>query len=330
MKGKHKVIVQNNKLYYEFEIKRNITIIQGDSATGKTTLINMVRQAANFGVSSGIDILCDVPCRTLEGVDWKLILSNLSNHILFIDEENHFINTEEFAAAVRESDNYFVLITRENLYNLPYSVEEIYGLHSSGKYQNSKKIYQEMYRVYSNAEELPIQPETILVEDSNSGYDFFQAVSGEKDRKCVSAGGKSNIFSLLNGMGDEEICVVADGAAIGPEMSGLYKLAKNRKNIKLYLPESFEWLILKSGLIEGKEIQKILDKPEEYIDGKKYFSWERFFTQFLVENTRDTYLRYSKSRLNPAYLHEKNKNALLKCMEGIEINASQAPSVKSG
>ena len=35
MKGKHKVVVKNNKLHYEFEIKCNITIIKGDSATGK-------------------------------------------------------------------------------------------------------------------------------------------------------------------------------------------------------------------------------------------------------------------------------------------------------
>ena len=55
-------------------------------------------------------------------------------------KRNAFIKTEQFAKAVRESDNYFVLITRENLYNLPYSVEEIYGLHSSGKYQNTKRI----------------------------------------------------------------------------------------------------------------------------------------------------------------------------------------------
>ncbi len=49
MKGLHKVIVQNNRLHYEFDIKRNITIIQGNSATGKTTLINMLRQAENLG-----------------------------------------------------------------------------------------------------------------------------------------------------------------------------------------------------------------------------------------------------------------------------------------
>lgn len=136
MVGKHRVVVKNNRLHYEFEIKRNITIIKGDSATGKTTLVNMIRQFANLGNSSGIDVICDVPCRTLEGADWKIILQNISGNILFIDEENVFIRSEEFASEIKESDNYFVIITRENLYNLPYSVEEIYGLHSSGKYQN--------------------------------------------------------------------------------------------------------------------------------------------------------------------------------------------------
>ena len=61
-----------------------------------------------------------------------------------------------------------MLITRENLYDLPYSVEEIYGLHSSGKYQNTRKVYQQMYRIYSDKNILPIKPEKIIVEDSNS------------------------------------------------------------------------------------------------------------------------------------------------------------------
>jgi hypothetical protein len=35
MKGKYHVIVQNKRLRHEFDIKRNITIIRGDSATRK-------------------------------------------------------------------------------------------------------------------------------------------------------------------------------------------------------------------------------------------------------------------------------------------------------
>lgn len=318
MKGKYKVIVRNNKLHYEFEIKRNITIIQGDSATGKTTLINMLRQAENLGESSGVDVLSNVPCRILEGVSWKLILQNTAGTIFFIDEENAFINTEEFAAEVRGSDNYFVLITRENLYNLPYSVEEIYGLYASGRYQNTKKIYQQMYRIYSDIQKLPIKPELFIVEDSNSGYEFFKAVSGEKNLECESAGGKSNIFSKIKNVKNREVCVIADGAAIGPEMNGLYEISHKKKNIHLYLPESFEWIVLKSGLIDDRETRKILETPELFIDSKKYFSWERFFTNLLIEKTKNSYLQYRKSAINKTYLHSKNKEKILNCIEAIQ------------
>lgn len=318
MKGKYKVIVRNNKLHYEFEIKRNITIIQGDSATGKTTLINMLRQAENLGESSGVDVLSNVPCRILEGVSWKLILKNTAGTIFFIDEENAFINTEEFAAEIRGSDNYFVLITRENLYNLPYSVEEIYGLYASGRYQNTKKIYQQMYRIYSDIQELPIKPELFIVEDSNSGYEFFKAVSDERNLECESAGGKSNIFSKIKNVKNREVCVIADGAAIGPEMNGLYEISHKKKNIHLYLPESFEWIVLKSGLIDDREIRKILETPELFIDSKKYFSWERFFTNLLIEKTKNSYLQYRKSAINKTYLHSKNKEKILNCIEAIQ------------
>jgi hypothetical protein len=319
MKGKHRIVVKNNRLHYEFEIKRNITIIQGDSATGKTTLINMLRQAENLGESSGIDVISDVPCRILEGNNWKIILENSSGNIFFIDEENSFINTEEFASMVKESDNYFVLITRENLYNLPYSVDEIYGLHESGKYHDTRKVYQQMYHIYSIEEKFPIEPEKIIVEDSNSGYEFFKKISAEKNIACLSAGGKSNIFSLIKRQSAGEICVVADGAAIGPEMNRLYKETLKKKNIHLYLPESFEWLILSSGLISDKDIKTMLEEPENYIDSTEYFSWERFFTKLLVTRTEETYLKYSKSKLNSNYLHEKNKERIVNMIQGIKI-----------
>ncbi len=135
----------------------------------------------------------------------------------------------------------------------------------------------------------------------------------------MSAGGKSKIFSLIKRQGAEEICVVADGAAIGPEMNRLYKETLKKKNIHLYLPESFEWLILSSGLISDKDIKVMLEEPENYIDSTEYFSWERFFTKLLVTRTEETYLKYSKSKLNSNYLHEKNKERIVNMMQGIKM-----------
>ena len=118
----------------------------------------------------------------------------------------------------------------------------------------------------------------------------------------------------------EELCVIADGAAIGPEMNGLYQKIQKNSNIKLYLPESFEWIILNAGILEGKEIQEILQNPEAYIDSKEYFSWERYFRKLLIEKTEGTYLQYKKATLNETYLHEKNKRKILQSMKGIDFS----------
>ena len=124
-------------------------MIRGDSATGKTTLINLLEQAAVLGESSGVEVFCERPCRTLSGNDWNVGLPNIHEQIIFLDEENRFVKSQEFAAAVKASDNYFVIITREDLPNLPYSVDEIYGIHISGKYHDLKRTYNELYRIYS-------------------------------------------------------------------------------------------------------------------------------------------------------------------------------------
>ena len=140
MKGKHSVTIKNNVLRYQFEIRRNITIIKGDSATGKTTLIDMIREYDENGEQSGITLQCDKTCVVLEGRQWKILLESIHDSIVFIDEGNQFITTDEFALALKQSDNYYVIVTREGLPNLPYSVEEIYGIKTSGKYGTLQQI----------------------------------------------------------------------------------------------------------------------------------------------------------------------------------------------
>ena len=44
MIGKHEVVVQNNRVQYKFAVRRNLTILRGDSATGKSTLIDLIAQ----------------------------------------------------------------------------------------------------------------------------------------------------------------------------------------------------------------------------------------------------------------------------------------------
>ena len=41
MKGKHRIVVSTKRQKYEFELRRNLTILRGDSATGKKQSIEM-------------------------------------------------------------------------------------------------------------------------------------------------------------------------------------------------------------------------------------------------------------------------------------------------
>ena len=57
--------------------------------------------------------------------------------------------SDEFAACIQKTDNYYVIATREGIPSLPYSVNEIYGIRNSGKYGELKQTYQEFYHLYN-------------------------------------------------------------------------------------------------------------------------------------------------------------------------------------
>lgn len=321
MKGKHRIIISTKRLKYDFELRRNLTIIRGDSATGKTTLVEMIQDYINNPSGTPVELHCDKNCYVLEGALWKEQLSGISDGIVFIDEGNWFIKSVEFASLIQQTDNYYVIISRESLPTLPYSVEEIYGIRTSGKYGSLKQVYHEFYRIYGEVdEEDNIRPAIVMTEDSNSGYQFFNHVCSENGIKCISINGKSNIFHYLNIHNDmENILVIADGAAFGSEIDRVLHLIKQRKNIKLYLPESFEWLILTSGILKSNYIEEVLSNPSEHIESKDYFSWERFFTATLIEETQNSYLLYSKTKLNEVYLTDGNKDMILEQMKRISL-----------
>ena len=320
MKGKHRIIVSTKRLKYDFEIRRNLTVIRGDSATGKTTLVDMIREYVNNPSGTPVELTCDKKCYVLEGSLWKEQLSAMQDSIVFIDEGNEFIKTVEFADTIQKTDNYYVIVSRESLPSLPYSVEEIYGIRTSGKYGTLKPCYHEFYRIYgAQTLKKDIKPEVVITEDSNSGYQFFNSVCRQQQLKCETMNGKSNVFHYLNMHKNERILVIADGAAFGSEIDRVMQLMGGKDQVVLYLPESFEWLILKAKVVKSKWADQVLEKPWEYVESKTYSSWERFFTAVLIEETNGSYLAYAKRKLNPAYLNDSVKDSILEQMTKIKL-----------
>lgn len=142
MKGNLKIVVSTKRLRYELNLHRNITIIQGDSASGKTTLVQIISDYLSGRTGPGTEVVCDKRCVVLSGEEETAILQLrlLTSSVVFVDEQERFLYSKDFAEAVLDSDCYFVFVTRDGLNMLPYSVNEIYYLKNSGYYQNTKTV----------------------------------------------------------------------------------------------------------------------------------------------------------------------------------------------
>ncbi|MCD8348495.1 MAG: translation initiation factor 2 [Lachnospiraceae bacterium] len=237
----------------------------------------------------------------------------MSNKIIFIEENNNFIFSKEFAEFVKRSGNYFVFVNRAPLRMLPYSIHEVYEIAIDGQHADLKESWHTFRELYSN---FPMpeynRTENVLTEDSNSGFEFFSSVFWKS--MVTSAGGNSNIPEKIDKTGDGDLLVIADGAAFGAIMEDCIETLENHDNkrITLWLPESFEYLILKSGIISTPELDMILESIPDYADSKQYISWEQFFTDLLIHLTKDTLFPYSKHHLGKYYMTGMCKQQVIK------------------
>lgn len=60
--------------------------------------------------------------------------------------------------------------------------------------------------------------------------------------------------------------MIADGAAFGSEIEKVLEVIGQREQMALYLPESFEWLILESDVLNDKDIRVMSEKWGDYIE----------------------------------------------------------------
>lgn len=315
MRGIYDIEIYNATVHYFLTVRRNITIIQGNSASGKSELVRLLGEYNRSRESSGITLKCDVPCTVVESDDWESRIRAMHGRIIFIDEGNSFVKTREFARTVEGSDNYFVIIDRDDLHELPYSINEIYGLREAdpSKYKQAEQVYNEIYQLYTSVLENTFQADSVITEDSQSGYQFFRAAFGED---VVTAYGKSKVLAMLRQSheGGKKAVAIVDGAAFGPEMNRVHEWLKWHDDCAVFAPESFEYLVLSSGVIDVPD--KVLTETYNYADSMKYMSWEQFYTAYLIQMTNGTQQQYMKSRLAEYYKTEGSIKMILSTLPG--------------
>ena len=149
MKGKRIISVSSRKAVYHLELERKISVIKGNSGTGKSSLIRLISEYLEYGKQSGVKISADssVSFAVLTNTsDWPEILSSVHDTILFIDEDVRYLYSESFQKQLWKADCYAVIVSRSGLFTaLPYSIFGIYELVTEKKGVNTTTT---MYRLY--------------------------------------------------------------------------------------------------------------------------------------------------------------------------------------
>jgi hypothetical protein len=325
MKGKYSIKISNKRVEYNFTVERNITILRGFSATGKTEMINMVAQYDEQGVTSGVKIISDRACKVLRGSksDIGTMIKDNAGCIFFMDENlTAYMKTNEFAEFVRNADAYFILVTRDDLPNLPYSVKAIKYMHSISNINSlhEEKYYNRLYDNYAdkNGNET-LKADIVVTEDTNSGYQFFTELYKNSTIKCIAGGGKSNICNVISSLEDvnKVVVIVVDGAAFGANLSDTLDAIRCKRNLSivLYLPESFEALLFEAGVLKCKT--GILEQTWNYVESQEYFSWERYFTALAIKTGLEYGKKYNKSDINEWYYSNVNKDKVNEVLPNI-------------
>ena len=169
MKGKYRIIVRNRRVTYTVDLERSVPILRGDSATGKTSLIQSLSAYEELGEKSGVSVSCPRECHILRNSTWEDTIERTKDSILFADEGCAFITSKQFAEAIRHSSHYYVLITRESLFQLPYSVNSVLELKKSTS--RFKHTYNRTYPYYHILPDLNVAKMLEIIEKGQGSND---------------------------------------------------------------------------------------------------------------------------------------------------------------
>lgn len=292
----HTLEIKGKRINYLLEIQDRITIIRGDSATGKTTMVKIISQQLR-GINNGFTINTDFNLK--EVVIDNIEYPDLDHNNLYLLDEGSLETSNEFANFVNKSRSHFIIISRDRLPKIIYSFESIYEFYNDDGITKLRHKYKDLNNQYVNKFKL----NKLITEDSNSGCQFYNKF---KNINVISSKSNSKLSRRIEN--EDDIIVVFDGIAIGPYIENMYNISRN-KNIYFLYPKSFEWLLLNSGIFRESDIKD----SKNYI-GAIYITEEEYYTKLLIEVSsrfNNGYIRYKKHKLSDWYLEDDRFNKVV-------------------
>ncbi len=109
MQGSVHIHIESHRCCYDFTLRKPVTVLADDGATGKSTLYRLLSFRAGVEISTSCELI------PLTEFTWRAALEYCKNkrQIFFTDEYHHFALTKEFADLFMQTGCYLVMITRD-------------------------------------------------------------------------------------------------------------------------------------------------------------------------------------------------------------------------
>ena len=288
----------SNNLMYILNLESRITIITGDSATGKSTLIRYIENYNKDSYNS-IKIESEKELIHLTPVMVRNKFELSEDAIYFMDEGDN-VKSKEYFTLVNDTRYKFVIITRDTSYpSISYDVDDIYEIQHIRNKNQLVRIYKNNY----NTNKLSPAVNNICTEDEKSGYEFYKLL----DNYNVSNSRGSSRVPYKIQKSKNSIFIV-DSLGFGPYIKRSLLNLDNNNNI-LIAPKSFEYLILCSLFeLSIDELQNLCNsyRNQNHESGKFNINDENIFYKILIDKCSNLGFNYNKSSL-PNWLVDQRK-----------------------
>lgn len=300
MKGHVDIIVRSMNISYEISLDRQISVIRGQSASGKTEFVRQIDLYWGDASHNGVQIESKYPVRHLVDEEyWENRIRDNPGVVWVADEADACLlrkNESKLAAAIKHSDSYFILITRSAMKSLPYSINSIFELELRFEDDRPKNVAVPLKSLRYLDKPLNWMPSNVLVEGEGTDLTFFRSTLALREDKVLTCKGRGNCYKRVDKLfkaGKDEIFLIIDGAAFGCCIEDVNALLQAGYALMVVAYESFEWLLLASVCGNIPELQH----TENFCDSKKWFSWERYYTSLLESRSKSDSIfpiRYDK------------------------------------
>lgn len=278
--------VQSRRLDYLIQIRSKYTIIRGDSGTGKTTLISLLRRDDTV-ISSKLNLV-PLPIKSPNGGEdkWLEYLEFISgpDTLLYCDEEHPYLLSKKFQSALVNCQAYLLIVSRAPLVGIPYSCGDVYKIKVISSTKNrSVNTVVPAYEL-KNPEDLSDYSK-LYTEDSRSGYLFFSYLLGN----VQSCFGKDHVPELIRTTRNTVFLV--DELGFGSTIASALESLQNTQHNSLYFIESFESLILHSDWV-GSTIEPPMNCKNK----------EAWYTVLLIQLMASLGGSYNKATVGHCFL----------------------------